>query len=383
MKTDIQEKDIEFALQMMNFPEREEDEDFREWMQQEDHRKLFRRLLVLREAGISELKRESIDVDQVWQRFDRHTIRFAHRKVWRWAASVAAMLLLGYGIYNLWDLRDSDRENTLARVEYHLDKGVVLVSEEERPDHILASRIENMPGVKTFVQDSLRGISYSAALPQEKVEVKHHTLRVPRAADYMVILEDSTCVWVNAESELRYPSHFGVGKRVVELKGEAYFKVHPDADRPFIVKTEQVETKVLGTEFNMQAYPEQLQNVTLVKGRVQVKAAMGEVILNPGENAALTGGGLKVETVDILKYISWKNGYFYYDDVCLEEILEELGRWYDFTVRYEDESLKALRFKFWAGRYEPLVRMLAHLNEMHRAEVIQTDSCIYVANYRK
>lgn len=383
MKSGIQERDIEFALRMLNLPEREKDADFREWMRQEDHRELFRRLLVLREAGMTELDVRNIDVDRIWQRFDRDVIRQARPKVWRWAASAAAMLLLGYGIYTLWGLRNTGKENTLARVEYQLDKGVVLIAEEEQPMSVLVPQAKHIPGVETFVQDSLRGIAYSAAVPEEEPRVKYHTLCVPRAADYMVILEDSTCVWVNAESELRYPSHFGEGERIVELKGEAYFKVHPDARRPFIVRTEQVETRVLGTEFNMQAYPEQPQNVTLVEGRVKVKAAAGEVVLKPGENAALSGDGLKVETVDVLKYTSWKNGYFYYDDVCLEEILEELGRWYDFTVRYEDESLKALRFKFWAGRYEPLEQVLAHLNEMHRAVLTRAGSCISVANYRK
>ena len=384
MKSDTREKDIEFALRMLNLPEREKNADFREWIQEEAHRELFRRLLVCREAGMSELKKEDIDVDEIWRRFDHRVLRSSHRKIWGWAASAAAMLLLGYGIYNAWSLRNAAKENTLAQVEYQLEKGVVLVAEEAQPMSILVPQAKHIPGVETFVQDSLRGIAYSAVVPEEEPEVKHHTLRVPRAADYMVILEDSTCVWVNAESELRYPSYFGEGERVVELKGEAYFKVRPDARRPFVVRTEQVETRVLGTEFNMQAYPNQSQNVTLVEGRVKVKTGGGEeVVLKPGENVALTTDGLKVEAVDVLKYTSWKNGYFYYDDVCLEEILEELGRWYDFSVRYENESLKILRFKFWAGRYEPLERMLAHLNEMHRASVTISGNCVFVGNYRK
>lgn len=381
MKADIQEKDIEFALQMLNLPEREQDAGFREWIQQEDHRELFRRLLVLREAGLLELRKESINVDRQWRQFDHHVIRPARPKIWRWAVSAAAMLLLGYGIYNWWDLRNAADENTLAQVEYHLEKGVVLVSEEEQPMSVIVPQTKHIPGVKTFVRDSLRGISYSGAVLQEEVRVKHHTLRVPRAADYMVILEDSTCVWVNAESELRYPSHFGEGNRVVELKGEAYFKVRPDASRPFIVRTERAETRVLGTEFNMQAYPEHPLNVTLVEGSVRVKASAGEVLLKPGENAVLTDRVLKVETVDVLKYTSWKSGYFYYDGVCLGEILEELGRWYDFTVSYEDEALKLLRFKFWAGRYEPLERMLDHLNEMHRVKLSSSGTSVFVEHH--
>lgn len=378
------EKDVEFALWMLNSPSREENSAFREWIRERGHRELFWELLCMREAGMAEFDLDQIDLDRMWWQFDRKTRAAVHRKLWSRAVSVAAVLILGCGIYGLLRMQHSDLQPISAQVEYNLGKGVTLLAEANsgQVEDVTVPEVKNIPGVSTFIRDSLRGISYSDIVPVRDDPMKHHTLLVPRAADYMVVLEDSTFIWVNAESELRYPTRFGEGERIVELRGEAYFKVRQDTSRPFIVRTDRAETRVLGTEFNIQAYPGQTLNVTLVTGSVGVKADMGEALLRPGENVALTTTGLKIEQVDVLKYTSWKNGYFYYDNTCLNDILGELGRWYNFKVRYEEEVLKELQFKFWAGRYEPLKSMLVHLNETQRVKLTLVDSCIVVGNYR-
>lgn len=368
MELNIGDKDLDFALHLLNHPENMDDDEGRAWLAVEDNRLLLQKMRAMREAGLQEFGVRPVDVDAEWGAFDR---RLGGRKrlpirVW---ATVAAVLLVGIAAWGILRLqRAGESDEVLARVEYRLDNGVVLITEEDAPGGALGDPQDTVliPGTEIFRRDSLQGISYAA----ENVDAggtKYHTLRVPRAADYMIILEDSTCVWLNAESELHYPVRFGVGERVVELKGEAYFKVRHDPSRPFSVKTDRAVTRVLGTEFNFQAYAGQPFHVTLVSGSVWVSTVSdGEVVLKPGQNVTNTGVGLKVEEIDVLKYTAWKDGYFYYDNTPLEEILNELGRWYDFEVAWEDEALKDLNFKFWAGRYESFERMLTRLNATGR-----------------
>lgn len=380
MTTKVNHDDVEFALRLLNHPELEEEKIYREWIQEEEHQVLLKELRSFREAGLIVFDDEGVDVGRMWQQFERTTINSRRLKLYRWVASVAALLIIGIGIWGLVVSPVNRKQELGLQVEYDLGKGVTLVTDAvavpEMPE------MDQIPGVRTFKQDSLSGIRYSEVALLAGADTKYHVLRVPRGADYMVILEDSTCVWVNAESELRYPAKFSGEERVVELVGEAYFKVHPDSRHPFKVKTAMVETRVLGTEFNVQAYADQQLNVTLVEGSIGVKMQQGEVqemILKPGENASLRAGELEVEGVDVLKFISWKNGYFYYDDARLEDILNELGRWYDFKVTYQSEEVKDLRFKFWAGRYESFERMLMRLNETGKISLLVVGRQVKVA----
>ena len=184
----------------------------------------------------------------------------------------------------------------------------------------------------------------------------------------MVVLEDVSRVWLNSESEFRYPSVFDQGKREVYLKGEGYFEVVHDKERPFIVRTEKVSTRVLGTEFNVQSYTGKAVNVTLVKGSVAVRsnndqANTSEVVLNPGENASWEGGRFRVETVDALKYVAWKDGFFVYQDKKLDDILNELARWYDFTFSYRNNELKDLVLTAKLKKFDRVDRIFRILTE--------------------
>lgn len=130
----------------------------------------------------------------------------------------------------------------------------------------------------------------------------------------------------------------------------------------------------------MQAYLTDKVNVTLVNGRVAVKVPEDsrEILLKPNENALYSQGKVRVSKVDVMKFISWKEGYFYYDNERLEDILTELGRWYNFTVIYEDLELKELRFQFWADRKDTFRKVLEHLNEMKKLKIEDQGNCIVV-----
>lgn len=177
-----------------------------------------------------------------------------------------------------------------------------------------------------------------------KAKVVTYTLIVPLGGTYQLVLADGTKVWLNADSRLVYPSVFTDRTREVALTGEAYFEVKKDAIHPFIVKlpsspseNSRREIKVLGTAFNIEAYPEDRNVITtLVNGTVEVNSKSRQLILHPGQQALLDETGklnLKPHA-DVAQVVAWKNGYFQFDNDDIHTIMKQLARWYNIKVNY-------------------------------------------------
>lgn len=162
------------------------------------------------------------------------------------------------------------------------------------------------------------------------------TLATPRGGEYQLKLADGTRVWLNASSSIRYPINFTADRREVYVEGEVYFDVEKDINRPFIVHAEDTKITVLGTEFNVSAYPEESHvRTTLVEGRVEMKK--GGVIrqLRPGQQARTMKGEsehIAIQSVDIEEMVAWKNGYFYFHNESIKSAMEKIARWYDVEV---------------------------------------------------
>lgn len=164
-------------------------------------------------------------------------------------------------------------------------------------------------------------------------------LSVPRGGKYQLILPDGTRVWLNADSELKFPTAFTGTERLVELDGEGYFEVTGNADQPFIVQTPGPRIEVLGTDFNVRAYPEEPTiNTTLLKGSVKVVTTNGKSsLLKPGDLAKV-GDDHNIRIIpgaDPALAVAWKDGFFAYRNEDITVILREIGRWYDVDINYE------------------------------------------------
>lgn len=153
-------------------------------------------------------------------------------------------------------------------------------------------------------------------------------------------LPDGSRVWLNADTKIRYKKHFGNSVREVNLCGEAYFSVIKDASRPFIVKTFKLNIKVLGTVFNVKSYPgDNTIETTLVTGLVSIEKNNGKekeapVLVKPQQKAVFTVSAeqLVVETVNVDKTTSWKNGKLVIDNESIDAVLTKLQRWYGVKV---------------------------------------------------
>lgn len=184
-------------------------------------------------------------------------------------------------------------------------------------------------------------ITYSDGTPLTEAVVSELVLTTPRGGEYQVTLSDGTKVWLNAASSLTYPSHFTGSHRSVSLRGEAYFEVAKTEDKPFIIRTNEQSIEVLGTKFNVQAYEESVhERTTLVEGSVRVTAKSQNVILKPGQQAQLRGQNLTAKKVDVRDYMAWKDGKFSFDNKPFDEVMAEVGRWYDLKIIYQSSVPK-------------------------------------------
>lgn len=173
-------------------------------------------------------------------------------------------------------------------------------------------------------------------------------LKVPNTRTFCFELNDGTKVWINAGSTLRYPEQFGEGDRIVQLEGEAYFEVAKTENKSrFLVETDNQTVEVLGTKFNVKAYPNQNRTfTTLQEGLVQVNSKVSNtssVYLKPNQQSEFSSSDFIVREVDVENILAWKNGFFYFNGQNTSEVLKNIASWYNIDITYK-ESLNQSQY---------------------------------------
>jgi transmembrane sensor len=178
---------------------------------------------------------------------------------------------------------------------------------------------------------------YNNLIHEKPTSLAYNTLVTPRGGQYEVVLPDGSKVWLNAASSLRYPTSFTGKDREVELKGEAYFEVAKNEEKPFRVRVNDIAVSVLGTSFNIMAYPDEpVVKTTLEEGTVKVLRGSKGIILYPGQQARAENNELKlVRGVDMEEVIAWKNGLFKFNGADIEAVMRQIGRWYNVDIVYQ------------------------------------------------
>ena len=179
----------------------------------------------------------------------------------------------------------------------------------------------------------------------QPAEVRYLSKSTIRGQKATIVLSDGTRVRLNSESNIRYPEEFTGDLREIKLEGEAFFEVAEDPTKPFVVQSGTVKTRVLGTSFNINAYPEsEAIRVTVATGRVQV--ANGEdptsfVQLTRGDQATYskTSRTLEEKQVDLDRFIAWSDNRIVFEDVSLGEAVDILNRWFDTDIELEKAAL--------------------------------------------
>jgi transmembrane sensor len=222
---------------------------------------------------------------------------------------------------------------------------------------------------KSYHNKNLNTNGEKIILDQNKVpkkDIVYNYLTIPRGGQFFIQLPDSTKVWLNSESQLKFPVAFieGETRKVELIYGEAYFDVSSSLNHKgskFKVLNKNQEIEVSGTEFNVKAYKdEKYIYTTLVEGKVAISNGISKQNLVPEEQSILNkeDQNVKIVSVDVDSEISWKRGIFMFRDKPLNDVMKVISRWYDVDIIIENKRLEDIRFKGVLGKDQNLEELL-------------------------
>ncbi len=238
----------------------------------------------------------------------------------------------------------------IARDKLHVEEQIITkISLQQKRDRF-AIRLLRMVAVLVGPIMLALGWYYGSSTNYSK-DLTWNTVTAPKKHIAVCTLSDGTEVWLNAGSTISYPANPTSGERQVRLSGEGYFKVTKDPKNPFFVMTQQATVKVLGTSFNMKAYPgEERLVTTLEEGSIELftqKSGETSLKLHPGEQAIYNNkrGETIIEKVDAARFSAWRTDKFLFKDADLKTIITELERLYDIKIHIKNPQLEKLRFR--------------------------------------
>ena len=258
---------------------------------------------------------------------------------YRWiAAAVFIILAVSAWFFYLHSVTGSEVTNvTMASLIPGGNKAVLTLGDGSRIELDSAADGKlTQEGGAAIVKLADGKIAYQAAAGT-KGKILFNTMATPRGGEYQVVLPDGTRVWLNAASSIRYPNLFVGDRRQVEVAGEAYFEVAKDDNRPFVVKAAGIDIQVLGTAFNLMAYPdEDAVKTTLVSGAVKVQKGNIGQLLRPNQQASLPVGSnnFVLSEPKMREVLGWKEGHFRFEGVKITTIMRQIARWYDVEIEY-------------------------------------------------
>lgn len=316
------------------------------------------------------------DANQAYKDFveRNHIGRSKNRKIWLSITGIAAAACVALCLaLTPWKVDD----NTLMRQSpLELTKlGNVIYQATEDKQYITLAMGDKTINLAVGAKSPNMGIAMThdniiRVFDQQKDKHEDVTISVPAGQTAKVVLDDSTIVNINAGSHITFPHHFyESGTREVKLYGEAFFEVKHDDNRPFIVNTEGLRTKVLGTKFNLRYFPEESCRVSLVEGSVEVVASGQSIILKPDDTAWLRGGALEVVPTDTDFAMGWIHGEFYFDGQTFGEIMSEIGRWYNLNVVFANNKHLQEQLHFSAARTAPIGEIVRQLQMIARTSI--------------
>ena len=365
----------------------EDEEKLNAWLEEDARNKdLYRRILEVENFSTRDMYAKRLDVEHTWDALKEQLAGQRKRRSLfsSWQIGVAASVILRGGIGLYWGFNKKPKVKQVevaAHVEMGGAKAILVTS---RGDEIVLQdssvQLITLGGGMVAKNDGVQ-VSYKENEGAGKEDVlEYNTIRVPRGGEYKLFLSDNTEVFLNSDSEIRFPVKFGKGKRDVFLRGEAFFVVTKDASRPFVVNAnDKMSVEVLGTQFNLQAYPDDaFVETTLNEGAVRVFNGKQGVRLRPDEQAVYDEGKFTVRKVDASSYSAWKEGRFMLLNHSLENIMTRLARWYNIDIFWENPEVKEYHFSGELARYEDFTEILRMLELATRVHFEVKDRTVFV-----
>lgn len=341
------------------------DKELEEWLaESEDNQREYEDIRRRLREDLRQ-KEESL-APAAWKKTERRLPkRRTLRRIAQWAAAACVIFAMGAGAF-LWMQAEEEVPVTVS-TNTKSYQAVLILGDGERVTLNDSTRQFITEKAGTRISTEGNTVRYEAQEESETTEM--HTLLIPRGGEFHMELADGTQVWLNSESKLTYPARFTGGTREVAMEGEVCFQVAKNEAQPFIVRTGGMAVKVLGTVFNVDAYPDNGRiATTLVEGKVEIQAGDEKQTLLPDQQAVLEKGkGIEVKKVYAEDYISWIGGVFHFTEASLEEIMQKLSRWYNFEFFFANADVKDAHFTLNIRRYENVSDILSKIEKTGRA----------------
>lgn len=331
---------------------------FSKWIKDEEHREYFEKIKKLWNLSAG----GHVDQISLEKGLDdyRHFMRKASmskklkKMVWCMTAIAAVVAMIIVSI--VWNYQRD--EIPMSKHVSMGQKGIILTMSDGKKVNVLSdtASLVGKSGEDVKVNRiSPREIVYEVTdscevLPEQSLV--YNEIIVPAGERMIIQLSDGTRVWINSESSLRYPTRFGKEKREIEVRGNVYMEVKKDSLHPFVVKTREIETEVLGTSFEVNTYGDRNEvSATLVEGSVRVKAGVHLVIIEPNQQFVYNtqSGVVEVLSVDALNKVRWTEGVLVIDNERFDDVIWKLERWYGVTIVNETGILFS---QFFSGEFD-------------------------------
>ncbi|MEP7375281.1 MAG: FecR domain-containing protein [Chitinophagaceae bacterium] len=243
---------------------------------------------------------------------------------WRYAAAACLLAMLGIYIYIKTERK---QEPSVARIEKQSD---ILPGASVAELHLPGGKIVKLNGVRDTVINGIHINNGEAIYANNELDTAIHEILIPRKGFFKLILPDGSKVWLNSESSIRYPGAFIKDKREVSVTGETFFEVAKDKTKPFIVSVGEVKVQAVGTEFNINDFD---KKITLAEGSVLISKKNKEKLLRPREQMDAAAWNVSVVETDAV--LAWTQNKFRFKNLTIEEIMQQVQRWYDVEVVYD------------------------------------------------
>lgn len=331
-------------------------------------KEILRANTVLRSIPYRKRIFSSEDKDLLWIRISQTSRRKRLFRYWYSSvAAVAALLLVAGGFYYT-DYLTKDNLTAIEKVQkpdYPVETVQLILSNEKKMNiEEDDSRLQYSKKGELHINTQKVDISRESmdTDKQKQEEPVYNQLIVPAAKRSFLELADGSKIWVNANTRVVYPVTFEDKKREIYVDGEIYIEVYPEEERPFIVKSKKMDIRVLGTKFNVSAYEaNQEVSVVLVSGKVNVRTDnRSESVLEPSDRFSYEKGFIDIKKVNVENYISWKDGFYTFDNESFSVVLDKLSNYYGKKISYNSE-VGTLRCSGSLNLGEDMVRVLTGL----------------------
>lgn len=284
---------------------------------------------VLEKAGISSLEQSPAPV--VKGRFNT--------RIW-WAASIVLFIVTAVSLSRLLN-RSSSIPTDVKAVVVNIPPGktgAVLTLAEGKQVSLdsLKDGVVALQGGATA-----RVVNGTLQYEGSGKELLYNTMSTPKGRQFHLLLPDGSGVWLNSASSIKYPVSFAGTERKVWITGEAYFEIKKNEKMPFRVSiNDKADIEVLGTSFNVNAYSdEEVIAATLLEGAVRLQSGDKRSVLKAGQQAVLSNQSLQLnDNADIERVMAWKNGFFNFEGLGMQEVMRQLERWYDIRVQFRNKT---------------------------------------------